>query len=63
MAWQSILPEVTVWGFEKYCISSAMDGTDDDMMWNGSKEDGNARSEQEEDEGPECEDGDRDTGW
>ena len=32
-------------------ISIAMDGTDDDMMWNGSEEDGNARSECEEDEG------------
>jgi hypothetical protein len=30
MAWQSISPEVTVKGFKKCCISSAMDGTDDD---------------------------------
>jgi hypothetical protein len=40
-----------------------MDGTDDDMMWNGSEEDGNARSECEEDAGTEREDGESDTGW
>jgi len=40
-----------------------MDGNDDDMMWNGSEEDGNARSECEEDEGTDCEDGESDTGW
>jgi len=33
------------------------------MMWNGSKEDGNVRSECEEDEGTDCEDGDGDTDW
>ena len=31
-------------GFRKCCISNAMDGTDDDMLWNGSEEDGNVRS-------------------
>jgi hypothetical protein len=45
------------------CISSAMDGTDDDMLWNGSKERGNVRSECEENEGTDCEDGDSDTDW
>jgi hypothetical protein len=49
---------VTVKGFEKCCISSAVDGTDGDM-WNGSEEDGDVRSECEEDEGTDCEDGDR----
>jgi len=34
-----------------------VDGTDDDVMWNGSEEDGNVRSECEEDEGTDCEDG------
>ena len=34
-----------------------MDGTDD-MLWNGSKEGGDVRSQCEEDEGTECEDGD-----
>ena len=41
-AWQHISPGVTVMGVEKCCISNRMDGTnDDDMMWNGSEEDGN----------------------
>ena len=34
---------------KKCCISSAVDKTDDDMLWNGSEEDGNVRSEYEED--------------
>jgi hypothetical protein len=47
-------------GFKKCCISNAMDGTDD-MLWNGSKDDVNVRSECKEDEGTDCEDGDSDT--
>jgi len=43
-------------GFRKYCISSAVDGTDD-MLRNGSEEDGNVRRDCEEDEGTDCEDG------
>jgi len=35
-------------------------GHNDDVLWNGSEEDG---SECEEDEGPDCEDGDSDTVW
>jgi hypothetical protein len=31
-------------GFKKCCISSAVNRTDDDMLWNGSEEDGNVRS-------------------
>jgi len=42
-------------------MSSAMDGTDDDMLWNGSVESGNVRSVCEGDEGTGCEDGDSDT--
>jgi len=38
MAWQSISPEVTVKGFKKCCTSSAVDGTEDDMLWNGSED-------------------------
>ena len=49
MAWQRVLPEVTVMGFKKCCTSNAVDGTADDVLWNGSEEDGNVRSE--------CEDG------
>ena len=30
--------------FKKCCISKAMDETYDDMLWNGSEEDGNVRS-------------------
>jgi len=35
MAWQHILPEVSVKGFKKCCLSNAMDETDDSIMWNG----------------------------
>jgi hypothetical protein len=60
-AWQSISPEVIVKGF-KCCISNAMDETDD-MLWNGSEEDGDVGSECEKDKGTDCEDGDGDTDW
>jgi hypothetical protein len=40
-----------------------MDETGDDMLWNGSAEDGIVRSECEEDEGTDCENGDSDTDW
>ena len=35
----------------KCCISNAVDGTDGDVLGNGSEEDGDVRSECEEDEG------------
>ena len=60
---QCISQKVTVKGFKKRCISNAMNGDDDDMLWNGSDEDGNGSSECEEDECTESEDGDSDTGW
>jgi hypothetical protein len=47
--------------FKKCCISNAMDGTDNYMLWNGSEEDGDVRSEYEEDEDIDCNDGDSDT--
>jgi hypothetical protein len=50
-------------GFQKCCISNSMDGTDDDMLWNSSKEEGNVRNECEEDEDTDCEDADSDTDW
>ena len=31
-------------GFKKCCISIAVDGTHDDMLWNGSEKDGNVGS-------------------
>jgi len=49
-------------GFKKCCISNATDETDD-MLWNTSEEDGNVRSECEEDEGTDCADGDSDIDW
>jgi len=45
--------------FKKCCIFNAMDGTNDDMLWNGTQEDGDI-SEYKEDEGTDCEDGDSD---
>jgi len=63
MAWHCISPEVTARGFNKCCLLSATDETDGDMLWNGSGEDGNVRSECEGDEGTDCRDGDSDTDW
>ena len=63
MAWQDISPEVNGKGFKKCCVFSALDETDDDMLWNGNEEDGDVWSECKEDEGTDCEDGDSDTVW
>jgi len=41
---QHFSPEVNVKGFKKCCISNAVDGTDGDMLWNGSAEGGDVRS-------------------
>ena len=57
MAWQCISPEVIVKVFKKCCVSNAVDGSDDDMLWNGSEEEGNVKSYCVEDEGINCEDG------
>ena len=59
-AWQCISPDVTVKGFKKCRISSAVDGSDDSMLQNGS-EDGDFMSECEEDN--DGGDGDSDTDW
>jgi len=48
--WQHILPEVTVKGLVKCCISNAVDEIDTIMLWNGSEEGRDVRSECEEDE-------------
>jgi hypothetical protein len=61
MAWQCISPELTMRGFKKCCIFNAVDGTGDDMLWNGGEEDGNIVRKCEEDEGTDCADGDSDT--
>ena len=50
-------------GVKRCSISSAADGTDGDMLWSGSEEGGVVRSECEEDDGTDCEDGDSDTDW
>jgi len=49
-------------GFQKCCISNAVDETDD-LLWKISEKDGNVRSECEEDDGTDCEDGDGNTDW
>ena len=51
--------KMTVKGYKQCCTSNAMDRTHDNMLWNDS-EDGNVRSEYEEDD-TDCEDGDSDT--
>jgi hypothetical protein len=43
--------------------SNEVDGTDDGLLWNDSKEDGNVRVECKKDEGTYFEDGDSDTHW
>jgi len=53
MAWRRISPIVTVKGFKKRCISSAVYEIDNNML-------SNVRSEFEVAEGTNCEDGDSD---
>jgi hypothetical protein len=53
MARDSISPEVNVKGFKKCFTSNTMRGTEDDLLWNGTEEDGNDRSYCQEDEGTE----------
>jgi len=55
-AWQFISPDVTVKGCNKCCMSNTVDETDD-MLWNGSEEDGNVRNDCEVDEDTDCENG------
>jgi len=43
-ALRHISPEVIMKGFRKCCISNAVYGTDEYMLWNGSKEVGNVSS-------------------
>jgi hypothetical protein len=60
--WQCISPEVTVKGFKKCCMSIAVEGIDDGMLWNGSEEDGYVRSDWGKIKTL-TEDGERDTDW
>ena len=48
-------------GFKKCCVSNGLDGSDDDLLWNGSEQDGNVQSECAEDKGTDWGDGDSDT--
>jgi len=50
-------------GVNRCCISSAVNGTDDYMLWNGITEVRNVPSVCVEHESTDCEDGDRDTEW
>ena len=56
-------------GVRRCCVSSALNGTDDDMLWNGITEVRNVRSVCvcvcvcAEHESTDCEDEDSDTGW
>jgi hypothetical protein len=61
VAWLHISPEMIVKGYKKCCIFNTMDETDDEMLWNGSEENGNVTNECEENEGTNCENGDSDT--
>jgi len=63
MAWQYISSEVIVKGFKKCCIFNAINETDDDMLWNGSEDDGHIRSECEGDKGTDYEGWDSDTDY
>ena len=62
MAWQWNSPEVTVKDFRRCYTSNVVEGTNDDMLWNGSEGYG-VRSECEEDESCDCKDGKSDTDW
>jgi hypothetical protein len=39
-AWQHISPDVTSKFLIQFCLSNAVDATDNDMLWNGIEEDG-----------------------
>jgi hypothetical protein len=43
-------------------MSNAMDRTDD-MLWNGSEEDGDVKSDCKEDESTDCTNGEGNTNW
>jgi hypothetical protein len=63
MLWWHISTEVNVKGSNMCCTSNAIDGTDDDMLKNGSEEVDDARNECGDDGSTDCEDGDSDPDW
>jgi hypothetical protein len=44
-SWQYISPEVLMKGRKMCCVFNSLGGTDDNMLWSFSEEDGNVRSE------------------
>ena len=54
-------PEATVKGLKNCYISNAVDGTNDDMLWNDSEEDENVGLSVRSMKAPDCEDGDSNT--
>jgi hypothetical protein len=50
-------------GFKGCCVYTALDETDDGMLWNDSEEGGNIGNECEENEGTDCVVGESDTDW
>jgi hypothetical protein len=58
-SWQRIRPEVIVKGFKKCCISYAVDGREDDTLWEDEEDVENVGSESEE--AGNCEDSE--TSW
>ena len=57
-----VSPEVTAKSFTKYCMSIAVDGTDDGALCNYSKGTRNVSSRCEEGESTDCEDEDGESG-
>jgi hypothetical protein len=51
------LTRMIVEGFNKGCVSNAVDSAHDDMLWNDIEEVGNIRIECEEEGSTDCEDG------
>jgi len=45
LAWERISPEVIVKGFKTCCISNAVDGTINGLLWKEREDDGNVRNE------------------
>jgi hypothetical protein len=53
--WQCTSQYAILKDFKRCCVFNAVDGTNDDMLWNGSEEVGDVRSESEKDKGTVCE--------
>jgi hypothetical protein len=58
-AWQHMSPKLMGRVLKRAVYPNAVDETDVGMLWKGSNEDSSVRSECEEDEGTNCEGGER----